>query len=120
MPKNQDYSVNRVTYQVTKGFRSEFLQACNDQNKKPSKLKRNWAINFMETNDPNGKGLKEFKLQKVEISGDEIINDQVYFPSMELKTRFVEYCDKNSISLGDFFRTCEYNFIKTGDPTGKI
>jgi len=117
MSKDQ-YLTKKVSYRVTKDFNARFMKACEERGKVAAKLKRNWALNFMATNDPNGGGAVGFKILKIEASED-VINDQVYFSTIEEKAAFIEYCDKKSISPSDFFRTCEYNFIMTGDPTGQ-
>jgi hypothetical protein len=104
---------------VTKDFNARFIQACKERGKVGAKLKRNWALNFMATNDPNGGDFVGFKILKIEASKD-TMNDQVYFSTIEEKAAFIEYCNKQSINASDFFRTCEYNFIMTGDPTGQV
>ena len=92
MAKDQ-YLTKKVSYRVTKDFNARFMQACKDRGKVAAKLKRNWALNFMSTNDPNGGGAAGFKILKIEASED-IINDQVYFSTIAEKEAFIEYCNK--------------------------
>lgn len=94
------------------------MNACKKNGQVGSKLKRNWALNFMQTLNPNGDSSFEFKVITVEASG-ETLNDQVYFSSVDEKKEFVKFCEDHSISISNFFRTCEQNYILTGNPAGK-
>ena len=111
----KEYITTRISYRVTKDFKNEFNDICKKRAVVASKLKRNWALNFM-----SNIGFENFKIKRFElysdINPDAVVNDQVYFNSIEEKTSFLKYCESKGISASDFFRTCQENFIISGDP----
>lgn len=113
----KEYKSKTISYRVTLDFRNQFINACKENGHTASKLRRKWALNFLKGLNPDG-SQKMFKIISFENQNSGKIFSQVYFKTVAEKTSFIEYCDKESISQSDFFRTCEYNYIKTGNPNG--
>ena len=109
------YGSQKVSYRINKELLKAFKEKSEEQGLIAGKLKRNWALNFMQTGNPNGQTNCNFKILAFKDLED-TLNDQVYFSTSSDKINFKEYCEKESVNVSDFIRTCIVNFIESGDP----